>query len=406
LTLYEYSIRMGNKMEFGSSRTLVGVLGMVVACLVGVALASGQAPPGSAATPAEKPQMAEDVFKNVQVLKGIPVDEFMGTMGFFSAALNLNCTDCHVEGALTDWNKYADDTPLKKTARTMVLMVKTINQANFRGQRAVTCYTCHRGSNRPKVDPSLAEQYGSPPDVDPNEVESLGKALTPGSPTADQILDKYIQAVGGAQKLASLTSFVAKGTYEGFDTADHKVPVEVYAKAPAQRAVIAHVPVGDGLTKDSTTTYNGSAGWVAARSTFVPMFALTGQNLDGAKVDANLSFPGGIKQALGNWRAAFPDTSIDGHAVQVVEGTTAGRSQVKLYFDKQTGLLVRQVRWANTVVGRNPTQVDYSDYRDVAGIKFPFHWTLTWTDGQSNYEMSEVQVNAPIDAAKFAKPAP
>jgi photosynthetic reaction center cytochrome c subunit len=393
-------------MDLGSRQTIVGVLGMAVACLLCVALASGQAAPGRQTSQAEKPQMAEDIFKNVQVLKGIPVDEFMGTMGFFSAALNLNCTDCHVEAALTNWDRYADDTPLKKTARSMVLMVKTINQANFRGQRDVTCYTCHRGSSRPKVDPSLAEQYGSPPDIDPNEVESLGTALAPGAPTADQILNKYIQAVGGAQRLANLNSFVAKGTYEGFDTADHKVPVEVYAKAPGQRATIAHVPVGDGLTKDSTTTYDGSSGWIAARSTFVPMFALTGQNLDGAKVDANLSFPGGIKQALGNWRAAFPETSIDGHVVQVVQGTTAGKSQVKLYFDKQTSLLVRQVRWANTVVGRNPTQVDYSDYRDVGGIKLPFHWTLTWTDGQSIYEMSEVQTNAPIDAAKFAKPVP
>jgi hypothetical protein len=246
-------------MKLGSRRTIVGALGTAVACLLGVALASGQtaAPRGGQTTPAEKPQMAEDVLKNVQVLKGIPMDEFMGTMGFFAASLSLNCTDCHVAEALGTWEKFADDTPLKQTSRKMVLMVNTINRTNFAGKRMVTCYTCHRSSPHPKVVPSLAEQYGTVPDVDPNEVESVTKGLAPGAPTVDQILDKYIQAVGGAQRLAALNSFVAKGTYEGFDTADHKVPAEIYAKAPAQRTLIAHVPIGDGTTKDSTTTYDG-----------------------------------------------------------------------------------------------------------------------------------------------------
>jgi photosynthetic reaction center cytochrome c subunit len=348
--------------------------------------------------------MAEELFKNVQVLRGIPVDEFMGTMGFFAAALSLNCTDCHVKAANDDWARYADDTPLKQTARKMVLMVRTINQANFGGKPEVTCYSCHRSGNRPKVVPSLAEQYGSPPE-DPNEVESHGEALTRDAPSVDQILDKYIQALGGAQRLAQLTSFIAKGTYSGYDTSDDKVPVEVYAKAPNQRTTILHAAVGDGVTKDGTTTFDGRAGWINAANTLVPMLMLTGGNLDGARVDAALSFPGGIKQALSDWRAGFPETNIDGRDVAVIQGTS-GKSTVKLYFDKKSGLLVRQVRYAQTIVGLNPTQVDYSDYREVEGVKLPFHWIVTWTDGQSTFEMNQVQPNVAIAAAKFAKPAP
>ena len=79
---------------------------------------------------------------------------------------------------------------------------------------------------------------------------------------------------------------------------------------------------------------------------------------------------------------------------------------MKLYFDKMSGLLVRQVRYAQTIVGLNPTQVDYSDYREVSGTKLPFHWTVTWTDGQSIFEINQVLPNVPIDAGKFAKPAP
>jgi len=89
-----------------------------------------------------------------------------------------------------------------------------------------------------------------------------------------------------------------------------------------------------------------------------------------------------------------------------VQGTTPGGSIATLYFDPNTGLLVRMRRYAASPVGRMPTQFDFSDYRDVAGVKMPFKWTMTWLDGRENVELSEVQPNVPIDAAKFAKPAP
>src|SRR5205809_5603620 len=101
----------------------------------GMALAQGQAPA------AALPQMSEEAFKNIQVLKGIPVDEFMGTMGLFSAALSVCCLECHAP----DW---AADTPRKRTARKMVQMVETINRTNFTGRKVVSCWTCHRQSDR------------------------------------------------------------------------------------------------------------------------------------------------------------------------------------------------------------------------------------------------------------------
>ena len=139
------------------------------------------------------------------------------------------------------------------------------------------------------------------------EAHSRRDALT----VHDQILDRYVQAIGGPQRLAKLTSFIAKGTYSGFDTSDDKVPVEVYAKAPDQRTTIYHVPVGGGVTKDGTMTYDGRSGWINAASTLVPMLTLTGGNLDGARVDAVLSFPGEIKlkHSLVGRRASLQQTS-------------------------------------------------------------------------------------------------
>ena len=180
-----------------------------------------------------------------------------------------------------------------------------------------------------------------------------------------------------------------------------KIPLEVFAKAPAQRTTIAHT-----LQGDSTTTYDGRGGWLAAIDKPVPVLPLvSGDDLDGAKLEADLSFPARVKQALTQWRVGFPAAFIDDHEALVVQGTTAGGSRVKLYFDKESGLLARVVRYTVTMVGIVPTQTDYSDYRDVAGVKMPFKWTITWTDGQSNTELSEIQPNVPIDAAKFAKPA-
>src|SRR5580765_9101385 len=158
-------------MKLGSRRVFLGATAVV--WLVAVTLAGGQAPA------APKPPMAEEVFKNIRVLRGIPVDEFMGTMGVFSAALGMSCEDCH-SASDTTWDNYALDTsPRKVTARRMVQMMTSINQASFGGRQVVTCYTCHRGTSRPRVTPSLAALYGSFPLDDPDEV-----VQAPGAPPA------------------------------------------------------------------------------------------------------------------------------------------------------------------------------------------------------------------------------
>src|SRR5258705_6468538 len=270
-------------------------LTLAAACLLVAVSARGQ----------EKPLMAEDVFKNIQVLKGIPVREFMNTMGFFSAATNLNCIDCHSPES-ESLEGYAIDTPRKQTARRMVLMVNQINQSNFGGRRLVTCYTCHRASDRPEAIPSLLDQYSVPED-DPNRVEVIpaGPVQSVKQVSADQILDKYIQAIGGAAQVARLTSLVARGTYEGYDTLSAKVPVDIVASAPNRLSTIVHAQNGD-----SVTTYDGTHGWIAAADKLMRVLPLTGGDLEGAAMDAALSFPARIPQQF-QWRTGFPSVSID-----------------------------------------------------------------------------------------------
>ena len=142
--------------------------------------AGGQAPP-------ERQPLAEEVFKNIRVLRGLPVDEFMGTMGVFSAALGMSCEDCH-SASDTTWENYALDTsPRKVTARRMVQMMASINQTSFGGRQVVTCYTCHRGSGRPKVTPSLTALYGASTLEDQDDIVRSRENGTDGRSDSRQI---------------------------------------------------------------------------------------------------------------------------------------------------------------------------------------------------------------------------
>ena len=375
-----------------------GATGVAVNVCAALALgaagfAQAQVPP----SPADGVVLAEQYFKNVQALRGIPVDEFMDTMGMFAAATGMNCVDCHVSDAGGDWTKYADDTPFKRTTRRMVAMVNTLNEGSFGGRRLVTCFTCHRGLKVPATLPNLDLQYGEPPPVDPDQIARS----TPGAPTPDQILDKYLQALGGTQRVAAITSITGKGSYRAYD--DFQLsPLDLYAKAPDQRTTIQHSPYGD-----MTITYDGKNAWMAAPRDIrpFPVVQYSGGNLDGARVDAILEFPGRLKQALTNWRVG-PESSVDDQDVQIVQATTPSGFLVKLYFDSKTGLLLRSVRYSDSPVGKVPVRVDYSDYRAVSGVKVPFKRVATWTDGRTVFQLDSVQVNTAVDASRFVKPKP
>jgi hypothetical protein len=376
-------------MTLGSGKTTFLAAAALFTCLLGAAFVRAQAP-------AEKAPMSDEVFKNVLVLKGIPVDQFMATMGFFSASLGMSCEDCHSADD-RNWDGFAADNTRKRTARRMISMMQKINDDNFGGRQMVTCYSCHRGSDSPRIVPDFAVQYGPLIPADPNAVITQA----PLAPAVDDVFNKYLQAIGGAQRAASVTSFVATGANVGYgpESADKRA-VEIYARAPAQRSVIIHTSNGD-----NTATYDGRNGWIAAPLRPVDVLQLAGQELEGAKLDAMMWFPSQLKQVAARWRVGVAST-IDGKDVDVVQGNTPTGIIVTLYFDQQSGLLARSMRYTDSPVGKIPVQVDYSDYRDVAGVKVPYKFTLTWLNGRDTFEMSQVRPNVTIDAVKFAKPAP
>jgi len=342
--------------------------------------------------PADPPPLSEQYFKNVQLLKGMPVDTFFDAMGMFAASMGNDCTFCHVKEAGFRREAFAETTPRIQRARQMIVMTQGLNKQNFGGRPRVTCFTCHRGDYQPVDTPSFLIQYGVPLD-DPNTINFP----TEDGLSADQVFDRYLAAIGGRPALARITSFVARGTYAGFDTGQEEMPVEIYARAPNQRTWIIKLP-----ERDSLRVFDGTNGWLVGPDIPVPIMTLATGNLDRARIEATLAFPAGITQLYPQWRVG--KTAIGDRDVTIVQGTKPGLLPVNLYFDDESGLLVRVVRWNETSVGPVPTEINYGDYRAVAGIQMPFTWTATQTYMQMTIKLGDVAANAPVDASRFARP--
>lgn len=379
-------------------------------------------PPFAAAQPASpphpKPPTSDQVFKNVQVLKGIPVDDFMGTMGIMCAALGFDCSECHT-GAGTQKVDWAADNPRKLIARRMVQMMTAINRENFNGRQMVTCWSCHRGRDRPLTTPTMENMYGPvAQDMDDVLVQAAGQ------PPAGKILDQYIQAVGGSERLAKMKSYAATGSSVGFGGFGKGGHVEIIGEFPDLRATSISFPK-EPARGHSIRTFDGHEAWLRQPLTVLSEYQLTGGELDGAKLDAQLAFPAQIKNVLTDWRVSLPSTISDLPAsdsqaeeenkakgigkdrlVNVLQGRGPDGIYATLYFDQQSGLLLRLVRYGKSPIGRVPTQIDYSDYRDVDGIKMPFHILFAWLGGRDEFQLNQIQLNVPVDARKFGRPLP
>jgi photosynthetic reaction center cytochrome c subunit len=331
------------------------------------------------------PKTADQVYKNIQVLKDAPSDELIPAMQFITASLGVQCDFCHLENAFEK-----DDKEPKQTARKMMRMMFAINKDSFDGQQKVTCFACHRGARKPAAIPMINEEEGP---IVSEEKLSLG-SNTAGLPGADEILQKYFQAIGGAEAAARISSRVQKGT---LTVGSKHLPVEVMAKGPAKRVTTVHFPEGD-----SVTGVSGEEGWLSTPGRGV--HDLGPSELDGAKVDAVLFFPPAIRQLFKELRVQQKE-QINDHVAYLVLGMRDNWPPVQLYFDQVSGLLVRMVRYVQTPLGRNPAQIDYSDYREEAGVETPYRWTVARPNTRFTIQIEQSQPSAAITDDKFAKPA-
>ena len=389
---------MGKSVRRNQFCAVLAILVAGLGWLTSVATQASPQQPGptpAAVAAAVKGAPAEQVFKDIRVLKGIPADEFLDTMGMFASALLFDCVSCHAKDIITDENAFAIETPRIQRARQMVVMMNSINRLYFGGQPRVTCYTCHGGGNVPRSEPNLDTQYGEPIE-DPYAINFVQSVATI---PATEIFARYLKAIGGAEHAAKFTSFAGVGTYTGFDSNDVPVPAEVFVRAPNQMTTIAQAQAGT-----NAKVFDGTQGWRMQQDTPIPIFAMTGDNLRGAAIEAMVWFPASLQKSFSQWQTNV--AQINGTNVLAVQGSNPGQLPVRLYFDEASGMLVRMVHWRRTAVGAIPTRVDFEDFRPVAGVQMPFLWTRTWTNNQVVMQMKEIRPNVPVDAARFTQPRP
>lgn len=330
----------------------------------------------------EKP--ARDVYKNIRVLKDVPASQLPATMEFISSSLGVSCDFCHSAGHFE-----SDDKKTKQTARKMMRLTLSLNQNSFANQRAVTCFSCHRGAADPVSTPP-ADAAAPLAIAAPSSVSELGGPL----PTVSQVLENYVNALGGPSAIAGIHSRVQSGvaTFAGKTS-----PVEVFTASPGKQAFVRHFQTGD-----SAAVFDGRSAWLSLSGG--PVRDLEGSAANDARMDADLQLPLHLQQYFPDLRIEYPETS-GGRQAYTVYAIRDGRPIAKFYFDEQSGLLARLIRYATSAFGDNPTQTDYSDYRDVDGVKVPFHLILSEPQAITVVQFARVEHNRPIDEAVFARPA-
>ena len=340
------------------------------------------ATPGASAPAA--PKTASQQFKNIQVLKDVPADQLIPAMQFITASLGVDCEYCHVEHAFDK-----DDKKPKVMARKMMEMMITINSENFENHRVVTCYTCHQGGAHPVSIPVIAKHD--------KKTETMEGSTVPatGNPAPDSLLDQYLSAVGGADASKKIKSRVARGTVTA--SRDQYMPIDIYAKAPDMRVSVVHTKEGE-----SVTAYNGKVGWLSVPGRVHMMNA---QESFGARMDADLTFAADVKSLYTKWET-LPGEKIDGHDTWLVVGHKEGEPPLKLYLDQKSNLPVRLIRYTDSPLGYNPTQIDYADYRAADGIKIPYHWTIARPGNRFTVQVEQLQQNVSVDDARFVPPPP
>ena len=354
----------------------------MVLALVGSAAESllGQ----TASTSPVKGKTAAEAYQNVQVLKDIPADQLVPAMQFITYSLGVECSYCHVEGALEK-----DDKKPKQTARKMMQMMAAINRDNFESKQMITCNSCHRGSPRPSAIPIIAE--GGPKPIT-ESVSGEGNS-TVNAPRAELIITKYVEAIGGIAALRKVNTREERGT---INVSGRNLPIEILSRTGGKQLTVIHLPNGD-----SVTAYDGASGWIAAPNR--PVRDIPSVEVASAQPEVDLQLPLDMKQLFSDIKPLAPET-IGNRETYVVAGMNSGELAAKFYFDKDSGFLLRILRYTKSPLGRNPTQIDYADYRAQGGLKVPFQQTIARPNSRLTIQIEEAKFNVPVDDAKFTRP--
>ena len=321
--------------------------------------------------------------KNVQVLKELTPGQLIRAMQFISASLGVTCDFCHVRDANGELDAANDAKDEKKTARQMMHLVIDTNEKFFEGKTEVSCETCHRGSPGPVSIPAL------PVSLPPRVAEQPKPAPLP---PRDDVVAKYAKALGNVDQKA-LANVELKGTR---DTAQGSGQFDIVI-GPGRK----YRATGTTAQGETINVVNGENGWVHDAKGTRPMPPNQLDTFLGVAEAYGMTLPADIPADA---RVAGTTKVEDRDAYVMAVRTDKVRE--RLFFDAGTGLLVRRIRYTPTPIGNVPQQTDYSDYRDVNGMKVPFVVRVDTIDPRAGAtrRYSEIHFNAKTSENQFEEP--
>ncbi|HYL64305.1 MAG TPA: photosynthetic reaction center cytochrome c subunit family protein [Candidatus Methylomirabilis sp.] len=335
-------------------------------------------------------QPAEKVFHNIQVLKGMRAADLQAAMSFIASSLNVDCDYCH-RGE--DFGK--DVTKEKSRAREMMRMVREINDNTFHGENKVNCFTCHQGHK----DPVSLAPISPPAPRESMEAAAAGPPPGGALPSVDEVLDHYVQALGGRTPLDGVKSRVLKiGRLDGKNPETKTV---VYQKAPGKALSVSESP-----DYRQWVGYDGERAW--AQDSLKSYWGLLNTSQRNSIMRDSEMYAGcRIKSAYSNTKVKDKE-KVGEEEAYVVTGTSPEGTSEEFYFDARTGLLLRRHILEQTVFGGFQIQEDFEDYREVGGVKIPF--VMKWSSAGNAWgtkvssKILEVQQNNTVEDEIFEGP--
>lgn len=372
-------------LKFNISKVFFISVIIIVLCIITASLSVNNVNAAGNKTSGDDDKPAEEVFKNIQVLKGMPAGELRNVMQFMRASLNVNCGFCHVHNdADHTWDFASDSVEEKKTAREMIEMVKSINTTHFAGNNAVTCFTCHNGNEHPMRTPTLPQHM-----AEKEEIEHPEKL-----PEVSALFLNYEKAVNNNNPEALKTKYT-KGTITGMDGKSY--PVEIYQQAPNK--YISIVTMQDGKVYKG---YDGTTGWMKNNS---GVKELTSSALQQLKQFAD--FYGDMNLAAKYTDVRFIGTdTANGLNCYVLRCIIDDKTSARLYFDITTGMLIRKNTYTKSILGNIPERTDYMNYSG-SEFKYPavinYYYIDPWSE--SSRKIDEVKYNVSLEGIDFSMPA-
>jgi hypothetical protein len=336
----------------------------------------------------ENVKTVEQQFKNIKSLTGAPADQLIPAMQYFNAALGVECNFCHVNQP--QWAPDKDDKEEKRTARLMISMTEAINKANFEGKPEVGCSTCHGGHSHPVAVPPLFDEHNPKA----HEANMHGGAR-PQLPSVAQVLEAYEKAIGGMDAIQKLTTKTARATVTNFQ--GQTLHIELVQKSPDFTSSIMTLP--NGQTRQQI--YDGKNGWNKGDR---GVNEIHGPDLAGIRTTSRFDRDFAPTAGLPNARVTGIET-IDGHECYVVRGQHPDKDfSERLYFDKESGLLLRRVSAQRTLFGPLADSSDYSDYKEVQGVKLAFTVKRTTPETTFIRKIDSIEFNKPVGDGAFSRP--